>query len=426
MKTYVALCLTVEVKVAARLIETVANLVNRLLFEEHLHCSLLAVGEKTELVCDFTERVELADIKEIIERLSFVGLSDLSSLVEYFGPENYAVEDGYCFILCDRFQQVPPILTLRVDQAFGVFLDLQASPLFYRTASWDPYVDEEPSSFNSFVDDACKAIKSVSELVFELPNARCFKAHPFPRLPQKVIFDDPEFTYPPEYRPGIKMTDNASLLELIGFLPEATTNALIGRGCTYFLKPGSLTSDEKSYFVLSKFIATSHKIMLFRRSIGDYFILRTYRPNIECQEHYLMLEYTTSTTVKFCRFDDEKPKLKFRKHLFSYDSHTSFENKECMESILNRINRILKSESSEEKIKKLLMATRQMAVSCQSIFASGFLTIIQNHIPTASPDMLKFYKTLEKILMSQTGGLKEVVKFLETLVPNSRIKVELY
>ncbi|KAE9555584.1 hypothetical protein FO519_001162 [Halicephalobus sp. NKZ332] len=362
MKTYIAVCMTMELKAASKLVETIRALVNRLLLEEHVHCALLSIGKETKLACHFMKKVDDETVKKEVDKLHFNGEADLFSLMDYFNPGNGIVEDGYCFVFCDRFQQVPDLLKLRLGTVFGVFYDLQKYPVFHEQPSWDSSEDPvTPSSSEIFVNEICSVLKPVTGLFFKFPDGKFFTSTPFPRMPQRALFDDPELIQPLDWRPPEVPEKRTSIMELEGFLPETSMNSLTGRGCTYFLRPG-----------------------------------------------------------------DEKPKPMFRKHVFSYDVHMSFINKECMEMALNRINRVVKRESDESIVKReLLIATRQMAVSCHSIFASGLLSIIKNHIATVPRELTNFYKTIERMLMTPEG-LKGVVLYLEKLVPNSRIKIGLY
>ena len=160
--------------------------------------------------------------------------------MEYFNPSNNIVQDGYCFILCDRFQKVPDLLNLRVGTGFGVFFDVKKYPIAHKDPTWDPEdtAPMTPATSELFAQEICSIIQSVKGLFFKFPDGKFFTASPFPRMPQKILFDDPEYLYPLDWKPPEVDSKSISIMELEGFFPETSMNSLTGRGCTYFLRPG--------------------------------------------------------------------------------------------------------------------------------------------------------------------------------------------
>ena len=134
-----------------------------------------------------------------------------------------------------------------------------------------------------------------------------------------------------------------------------------------------------------------------------------------------------STSIKFSRGPTDLPVQKFRKHIFSYDTaYTSFANQECVDMALSRIGRMIRREGDDHIVKReLMLATRHMAASCHPQLATAMSSILNDRINEVSPNLQRLFKILLKLLADE-GGLKKMVEYLETEVPNSKIKSKLY
>uniref|UniRef100_A0AC34FM59 Uncharacterized protein n=1 Tax=Panagrolaimus sp. ES5 TaxID=591445 RepID=A0AC34FM59_9BILA len=431
MKTYIAVTATLELSVSQKLIETITTLAKTLLEEKHVLVSLLGVSEKTELLLQFTNAVNEDIVKQAFTKMSSFGKADLSSLSLYFDLYNDKMEDGHCYIFCDRFQSIPAVLYSRLSFSFGVFPFPLSYPNYYIEPKWEIFSPpiSSPLTLEEFVEQCCKSLRLVTNLIISIKDKYGFAASPFPRMPQKKLFEDPEFLFPSviDSKEMMVVDCPTATMQFCSFLPETTLQNLQSRGCTYFLKPSKDNIDKQSYFNLSNHLITSHRIGLFRRSVGDYFLLRPYRQTPEAPTVYLMAEYILSTTIKFSKSATSDLALqKFRKHVFSYDGHTSFANQECMEMALSRIGRMIRRETDEAIVKReLMLATRHMAASCHPQLAYAITSILNDRINEVSPNLQRLFRNLLKVLALE-GGLKKMVEYLEKEIPTSKTKSKLY
>uniref|UniRef100_A0A914PTU8 Uncharacterized protein n=1 Tax=Panagrolaimus davidi TaxID=227884 RepID=A0A914PTU8_9BILA len=242
MKTYIAVTATLELSVSEKLVETITVLAKKLLEEKHVLVSLLGISEKTELLTQFTNTCNEEIVKQAFTKMSSFGKADLSSLSLYFDLNNDKMEDGHCYIFCDRFQSIPSVLYSRLSFSFGVFPFPQSYPYYFSEPTWDTFLPAQPSilTLEEFIEQCCKTLRLVTNLIISIKDKYGFSASPFPRMPQKKLFEDPEFLFPPG-----AVTDSKEIIidcptatmQFCSFLPETTLQSLQSRGCTYFLKP---------------------------------------------------------------------------------------------------------------------------------------------------------------------------------------------
>lgn len=126
--------------------------------------------------------------------------------------------------------------------SYGVFFLPQSYPQFYAKPDWDTFTIPEKLETNVdvFVQKCCKILRLVTNLIISMKDTHGFSASPYPRLPQRKIFEDPEFLFPPG-KAAIEseaMTDSpTATMHFCSFLPEGALQTLKSRGCTYFLQP---------------------------------------------------------------------------------------------------------------------------------------------------------------------------------------------
>ena len=151
------------------------------------------------------------------------------------------MEDGHCYIFCDPSQSIPPILQSRISFSFGVFTSAHSYPIYYSKPTWDTFSSPEFVAYNlpEFVDQCCKPLKLVSNLIFSIKEKYGFSASPFPRMPQKKLIEDLECLFPAGVAEETESDKDCptATMQFCSFLPEATLQTLQSRGCTYFLKP---------------------------------------------------------------------------------------------------------------------------------------------------------------------------------------------